>query len=74
MDLNNSDANFHYRLKELLEERDFIIMDKSKLVRPDQNSLSVMRECNPKETKSRILIQECKLHEAIYLSANFQKH
>lgn len=44
IDLNNSDANFHYRVKELFDEIDSIMTDKVKSVRPDQNSLSAERE------------------------------
>jgi len=44
MDFNISDANFHYWSKELVEEKDSIMKDKVKLVRPDQNSLRVQRE------------------------------
>ncbi|XP_017107803.2 uncharacterized protein [Drosophila bipectinata] len=44
IDLNNSDANFHQRVKELYTEMDSIIKDKVKTVPPDFCSYSDERE------------------------------
>ncbi|EDV52286.1 uncharacterized protein LOC6545397 [Drosophila erecta] len=39
IDLNNSDANFHYRIKELFGEFNSIMIDKIDSVRPEKDSL-----------------------------------
>ncbi|XP_043647242.1 titin [Drosophila teissieri] len=44
IDLNNSDANFHYRIKELFEEFNTIMIDKIDSVRPENDSLRKERE------------------------------
>ncbi|KAI8041131.1 titin [Drosophila gunungcola] len=44
IDLNNSDASFHYRIKELFEEIDTIMKDKVNSVRPELKAFTEERE------------------------------
>ncbi|XP_017011692.3 serine/arginine repetitive matrix protein 1 [Drosophila takahashii] len=44
IDLNNSDANFHFRIRELFGELNSIVTDKVNSIHPNKNSLAEERE------------------------------